>query len=338
MPSVSANGIDTYYEIHGEGPATPLVLSHGLGATSQQWLPHLLPLAETRPLILYDTRGHGKTTAPPDHRQYSLEIFAADLAGMLDAIGVKKAQIGGQSLGGMITANLAADFPSLCASAILSDTSCGNGVDEGEAGKVERWVQGVIGNRASVVEEHGLEEAMRREYNFRKENDPDFRDSPYTLDDYLRRARTTPAAGYAASARAIVARPDLTARLCRGANAGDGGRAGLAGSLRASRPLPDQGFALRAAASLWTRLSLAHGDVRGGDRSLHRRRGGRTPRSGRTRGVARWTSSCLTAACCTETRSTLTGWRSAQGCLTRTTLTRTSRFLIIASGTPAEPA
>ena len=213
MPYVSANGIDTYYEIHGEGPATPLVLSHGLGATSQQWLPHLLPLAEPRPLILYDTRGHGKTTAPPDHRQYSLEIFAADLAGMLDAIGVKKAHIGGQSLGGMITANLAVDFPSLCASAILSDASCGNGADEGEAGKVERWVQSVIANRASVVERHGLEEAMRREYNFRKENDPDFRNSPYTLDDYLRRARTTPAAGYAASARAIVARPDLTARL-----------------------------------------------------------------------------------------------------------------------------
>jgi len=213
MPHVSANGIDTYYEVHGEGPATPLVLSHGLGATSQQWLPHLLPLAEARPLILYDTRGHGKTTAPSDSRQYSLEIFAADLAGMLDAIGVKKAHIGGQSLGGMITANLALSSPSLFASAILSDTSCGNGVDEGEAGKWERWVQGVMGNRAGVVEEHGLEEAMRREYNFRKANDPEFRDSPYSLDDYLRRARTTPAAGYAATARAIVARPDLTARL-----------------------------------------------------------------------------------------------------------------------------
>ena len=213
MPYVSANGVDTYYEVHGAGPATPLILSHGLGATSQQWVPHLLPLAETRPLILYDTRGHGKTTAPSDYQQYSFEIFAADLAGMLDAIGVKTAHIGGQSLGGMITANLALDSPALCASAILSDTSCGNGVDEGEAGKWERWIQGVIGNRASVVEEHGLEEAMRREFNFRNENDPDFRDNPYTLDDYLRRARTTPAAGYAATARAIVARPDLTARL-----------------------------------------------------------------------------------------------------------------------------
>ncbi len=213
MPYVRTNGIDIYYEVHGEGPATPLVLSHGLGATSQQWVPHLLTLAEARPLILYDTRGHGKTTAPPGDGQYALEIFAADLAGMLDAIGVKKAHIGGQSLGGMITANLAVDFPSLCASAILSDTSCGNGVDDGEAGKWERWVQGVIGNRATVVEEHGLEEAMRREYNFRKENDPDFRNSPYNLDDYLRRARTTPATGYAATARAIVARPDLTARL-----------------------------------------------------------------------------------------------------------------------------
>ncbi len=213
MPYASTNGIDTYYEVHGEGAATPLVLSHGLGATSQQWLPHLLPVTKARPLIVYDTRGHGKTTAPPDDGAYSIEIFAADLVALLGAIGVKKAHIGGQSLGGMITAKIAVDFPELCASAILSDTSCGNGLDEGEAGKWERWVQGVIGNRARIVEEHGLEEAMRREYTFRKENDPEFRDSPYTLDDYLRRARTTPAAGYAATARAIVDRPDLTARL-----------------------------------------------------------------------------------------------------------------------------
>ncbi len=213
MPYASTNGIDTYYEVHGEGTATPLVLSHGLGATSQQWLPHLLPLTTARPLIVYDKRGHGKTTAPASDGAYSIEIFAADLVAMLGAIGVKKAHIGGQSLGGMITARLAIDHPELCASAILSDTSCGNGLDGGEAGKWERWVQGVIGNRANIVEEHGLEEAMRREYTFRKENDPEFRDSPYTLDDYLRRARTTPAAGYAATARAIVDRPDLTARL-----------------------------------------------------------------------------------------------------------------------------
>jgi pimeloyl-ACP methyl ester carboxylesterase len=213
MPHVRANSIEVYYEVHGDGPATPLVMSHGLGATSNQWLPQLLPLTDERPLIVWDVRGHGQTTAPEDEAQYSIEIFARDLAGLLDAIGVERAHIGGQSLGGMISARFALEYPSRCASLVLSDTSAGNGFDEGEAGKWERWTQSVIGNRARVVDEFGLEEAMRREYTLRKAKDPEFRDTPYSLDDYLRRARTTPAAGYSAAARAIVDRPDLTPRL-----------------------------------------------------------------------------------------------------------------------------
>jgi 3-oxoadipate enol-lactonase len=213
MPHASVNGYEIYYEIHGSGSATPLVMSHGLGATSSQWLPHLSPLTSARPLIVWDTRGHGQTAAPEDDTQYSIEIFADDLAGLLKVIGVERAHIGGQSLGGMISAHFALKYLDRCASLVLSDTTCGNGLDAGEAGRWERWVQSVIANRARVVDEFGLEEAMRREYTFRKEKDPDFKDAPYTLEDYLRRARTTPAAGYAAVARAIVNRPDLTAQL-----------------------------------------------------------------------------------------------------------------------------
>jgi pimeloyl-ACP methyl ester carboxylesterase len=209
----TAPGIRIYYETRGRGAATPLVLAHGFAGSSQQYIPYLLPLAERRPLILWDARGHGRSSIPKDPDAYSIPIFAADLAALLDTLAIEKAHIGGQSLGGMITAQFAVDYPDRCAGVVLADTSCGNGLDRGPAGDWERYVQMGIGTRAENAAKYGLEEAMRLEFEWRRQNDPRFRDSPYTLDDYLNRARHMTSEGYAGAARAIVTRPDLTARI-----------------------------------------------------------------------------------------------------------------------------
>jgi pimeloyl-ACP methyl ester carboxylesterase len=64
-----------------------------------------------------------------------------------------------------------------------------------------------------MTREFGLAEAMRREYAFRRENDPVFAAGPYTEEDYIRRAQNTTSEGYAGAAKAIVERPDLTGRI-----------------------------------------------------------------------------------------------------------------------------
>ncbi|HEV8573289.1 MAG TPA: alpha/beta fold hydrolase, partial [Dehalococcoidia bacterium] len=119
MPTVHANGIDIWYERLGPNPSAapqgpspegiPLVLTHGFAGPSAQWRPEVLPLADKRPLVLYDVRGHHRTTVPPDPSDYSLPTFAADLAALLKAIGIERAHIGGVSMGGMITAQFAVD-------------------------------------------------------------------------------------------------------------------------------------------------------------------------------------------------------------------------------------
>lgn len=213
MPHVSTNGIETYYEVHGAGDGTPLLLLHGMAGSSQQWLPQTLPLAERRPLILPDFRGHGRSTVPANLDAYSVPLLAADIAAFLDAIGVEKAHIGGQSLGGFTTAQLAVDYPERCASVLLCDTSCGNGDAPGPAGDWERYVRNAIGMRGRRAREFGLEESVRMEFEWRKENDPHFRESPYTLESYLDRMKTVTLEGYAGVAKAIVERPDLTSRI-----------------------------------------------------------------------------------------------------------------------------
>lgn len=213
MPHVSANGIDVYYEVHGGGEATPLVLLHGMAGSSQQWLPQTLPLAEKRPLVLPDFRGHGRSAVPPELSDYSVPIFAADIAAFLDALGIEQAHIGGQSLGGFTAAQIAVDFPERCASVLLCDTSCGNGDEPGAAGDWERYVRSAIGMRGQRALEFGLEESVRMEFEWRKENDPHFRESPYTLESYLERMKTVTVEGYTGVAKAIVERPDLTGRI-----------------------------------------------------------------------------------------------------------------------------
>jgi 3-oxoadipate enol-lactonase len=213
MPTIRLNGIDLWYETHGSGPGIPLVLTHGFAGPIDNWRPEILPLAEKRPLFLYDVRGHGRTSVPPDATQYSLPGFAADLAGLLKAIGIERAHFGGVSMGGMVTAQFAVDYPGMCESVLLCDTTCGNGRDGGAAGDWERQLQMGITLLAQGVREYGLEETLRREQEWKKANDPHLDESPYSFEEDFERIQLMTVAGYVGAAHAIATRPDLTGRI-----------------------------------------------------------------------------------------------------------------------------
>ena len=109
MPQVTANGIRLYYEIHGEGE--PAVLIHGLGSSTRDWEFQVSELSRSWRLITFDLRGHGRSDKPPG--PYSLPMFAADVRGLLLAIGIGKAHVVGLSLGGCIAFQLAVDAPEM---------------------------------------------------------------------------------------------------------------------------------------------------------------------------------------------------------------------------------
>ena len=220
MPTIRANGIDIWYEHLGPAEGTPLVLTHGFAGPSQQWKPELLPLAEKRPLVLYDVRGHHRTTVPQDPSEYSLPTFAADLAALLKAIGIERAHIGGVSMGGMVTGQFAVDYPEMCASVLLCDTTCGNApllaVPPEEPDAAAQWemrlVTGITLLR-EAVRQSGLEATLLREWEWKKANDPHLDVSPYSLEDDLARIKLMTPEGHIGAASAIVSRPDLTDRI-----------------------------------------------------------------------------------------------------------------------------
>jgi pimeloyl-ACP methyl ester carboxylesterase len=214
MPTATGNGIEIHYDVLGEDrPGLPLVLTHGFASASAFWRPDIEPLAEKRPLVIYDVRGHGKTTAPDDPESYSLPTFAADLAALLSEIGIERAHVGGLSMGGMITAQFAVDYPGVCESVLLCDTTCGNAADLGPSGDWERRLLEGMSALQHLVSTVGLRETVIREWEYKEANDPHFDVTPYSIEDDFRRIEMITVPGYVGAANAICARPDLTDRV-----------------------------------------------------------------------------------------------------------------------------
>lgn len=109
MPHLQANGINIYYELHGTGQ--PLLFIHGLGSSTRDWELQVAQFAKTHQVITFDLRGHGQSDKPDG--PYSMAMFAADAAGLLQALDVATAHIVGLSLGGGVAFQLTADFPTL---------------------------------------------------------------------------------------------------------------------------------------------------------------------------------------------------------------------------------
>jgi pimeloyl-ACP methyl ester carboxylesterase len=107
---VSANGLEMYYEIHGDG--SPLALFHGAMGTIDSCFADLLPpLSATRQVVAIELQGHGHT-ADVD-RPLSYQQMAADAAVLLDALGTGMADLVGYSLGGAVALELAMQNPGM---------------------------------------------------------------------------------------------------------------------------------------------------------------------------------------------------------------------------------
>nr|WP_263328277.1 alpha/beta hydrolase [Neobacillus sp. Marseille-Q6967] len=121
LPITNANGIELYYEIHGQGE--PLLLIMGLSLDSQSWFRSLPALSEQYKVIIFDNRGVGRSGKP--NTPYSIELMAEDARAVLDAAGVDAAHVYGISMGGMIAQRLVLKYPERVKSLILGCTTSG---------------------------------------------------------------------------------------------------------------------------------------------------------------------------------------------------------------------
>ncbi|MCK9342336.1 MAG: alpha/beta hydrolase [Massilibacteroides sp.] len=116
MPSVKVGDLTMHYEVHGDG--IPLLVIWGIGGE----IPSLISeLAERTSgnyqVIHFDNRGSGRTEKPDI--PYSIEMMADDTAGLMDAIGIRRAHILGISTGSRIALAVAARHPDKVRSLVL---------------------------------------------------------------------------------------------------------------------------------------------------------------------------------------------------------------------------
>jgi pimeloyl-ACP methyl ester carboxylesterase len=121
MPTAAVNGIDIYYQLHGQGPR--LTLIEGLGYHRWMWYKQVPAFSRHFTTLVYDNRGVGRSSKPPG--PYTHEQNAEDLAGLFDHLGWEHSHVLGVSMGGFIAQVFTLAHPALVNRLVLVATGFG---------------------------------------------------------------------------------------------------------------------------------------------------------------------------------------------------------------------
>lgn len=110
MATENVNGVRLRYELTATGEV-PLVLVHGSWGAHDNWDLVVPGLGETFRVLSYDRRGHGESECPPG--QGCVREDVADLAALIESLGLAPAWVAGNSFGASITLRLAGERPDL---------------------------------------------------------------------------------------------------------------------------------------------------------------------------------------------------------------------------------
>ena len=113
---IEVNGANLWHRVTGEGE--PVVQIHGAGFGHFNLDPVTPIINQHFKVVDYDQRGYGQSDKPDQH--YDMEVWADDVAGLMDALEIEQAHIHGSSMGGMITIVFAGKYPERTKSAVIN--------------------------------------------------------------------------------------------------------------------------------------------------------------------------------------------------------------------------
>jgi aminoacrylate hydrolase len=95
------NAAGLWFEWHGPEDGPVLILSPGLGGSGSYWAPNLAALSGRHRVLVYDHRGTGRSGSLGDE-PVSIASMAADVRGLIEALGIERPSFVGHAIGGMI--------------------------------------------------------------------------------------------------------------------------------------------------------------------------------------------------------------------------------------------
>jgi pimeloyl-ACP methyl ester carboxylesterase len=133
--TVERAGVTLAAEEAGDG--VPVVLAHGLTATRRYVVMGSRALERGgHRVVLYDARGHGRSSPAPAPDDYGYPTLAADLLALLDDRGIERAVLGGASMGAHTALRVALDHGDRVAGLVLATPAY---TPEGEHNDLARW-------------------------------------------------------------------------------------------------------------------------------------------------------------------------------------------------------
>jgi pimeloyl-ACP methyl ester carboxylesterase len=118
MSYVDVDDARLFVTDEGSGEPT-LLFVHGYTADSHDWSWQLAHFAPNHRVVAVDLRGHGQSSSPP--AGYTTQRFAADLAALLEQLGIAPVVAFGHSMGGSVVSALAVEYPSLVRAIVAVD-------------------------------------------------------------------------------------------------------------------------------------------------------------------------------------------------------------------------
>lgn len=211
MPYAQVEGVRLHYLDSGplepgpggSGPGAPaLVLLHAFPLHSGMWEPQIAALSPRWRVVAPDLLGFGSSDAPDDLSRYTMLGYSAQVAGLLDALGLDRVVLGGLSMGGYVAFDVVRHHRHRLAGLVLADTRASADTPEVFGRRTDQQDQVARTGTTSLIEVllGGLLGDATRSTRL-------------DLVERVRRLMANPAAGYLGALEAMKHRPDSTADL-----------------------------------------------------------------------------------------------------------------------------
>ncbi|HQY92585.1 MAG: alpha/beta hydrolase [Caldilinea sp.] len=143
---VPTGSVELAVESFGAGP--PLIFAHGLTGSRRGAKRQFAALAPQHRIVVYDQRGHGESTPVYDPAGYAIDDMAADLGAVMDALGIERAIVGGESMGAATTLHFALHHPARVERLLLTAPAFGDKPNS----EIKRFL-----DLAEAIETYGME-------------------------------------------------------------------------------------------------------------------------------------------------------------------------------------
>lgn len=186
--------------VHDSGTGHPVLLLHGVGCWSDDWVGAVGHFRERFRVIRPDARGHGRSSSPGG--TWTLGDFVDDLVRILDRLGIDKAHVAGFSMGGLLAQGLALKHPHRIDKLAIVAATTGRKKDE--QAQIEKRLEFIRSNPpARYFDSHALRRWFTEEFS---------RENPDVIEYMRRVVSANGSAGYV-KAYEVLVRNDLGAHL-----------------------------------------------------------------------------------------------------------------------------